>query len=422
MSGLPPDDEKIQQVATISANNDLEIGKIIAKAMNKAKNDGVITVEEAKGMETTVDEVDGIQIDRGYISPYFVTNPEKQSVEFENPYVLVTTEKIANVSSLVPLLEVISQKNVPLFIVCKDLENDVLTALIINKAKGIIRVAAIKSPGFGDVARETIEDIAIMTGTTVISNSQGVMLNDITIDNLGSAEKIIVTKDDTTIIRGRCNPKVIKKRINDINDQLKISTSEYEVANLKSRLAKLTGSVAIIYVGAVTELEMKEKKDRIDDALSATKAAIEEGIVPGGGMAYLLSAKKISNDKDFNEDQNKSMSRDQLIGFDLLINSVQRPFHQILINAGIDSEVILDKLVDADVFAEEYNGMGYNVNTKELVNMLAAGVIDPTKVVRIALENAVSVACIFLTTECVIADEPKQESEEPKKNSKFKMR
>ncbi len=382
--------EKVEQVATVSANNDSTIGKLIAEAMGKVKKDGVITIEEAKGIETTVDVVEGMQFDRGYISPYFVTNAEKMEAVYENPYILLHDKKISVMKDLLPILEKIAQSGRPLLIVAEDVETEALATLVVNKLRGGLKVVAVKAPGFGDRRKEMLEDIAILTGGTVVSEEKGYKLEDTTLDNLGEAEKVTIDKDNTTIVSGKGSKDDIQGRINQIRAQIETTTSDYDKEKLQERLAKLAGGVAVIYVGAASEVEMKEKKDRFDDALNATRAAIEEGIVPGGGVAYLRAISSLEKLKGDNEDEET--------GIAIITRALEEPMRQIVENAGLEGSVIVQKVKEGK---DDY---GYNARTDKYEKLLKAGVIDPMKVTRIALENAASIAGMLLTTECVVAE------------------
>ncbi len=384
------DFDKIEQVATISANNEPTIGKLIAEAMKKVSKDGVITVEEAKGTDTTVDVVEGMQFDRGYLSPYFVTNTEKMQVEMENPLVLIHDKKISSLKDLLPVLEPVAQSGKALLIIAEDVDSEALTTLVVNRLRGSLKICAVKAPGFGDRRKEMLEDIAVLTGGTVISEERGIKLENATPDMLGTAEKIVITKDNTTITKGAGKKDAIEARIQQIKSQIDTTTSDYDKEKLKERLAKLAGGVAVIYVGAASEVEMKEKKDRVDDALCATRAANEEGIIPGGGVAYIRAIESIANLKGENDDEQ--------VGIDIVKRAIEEPMRQIAANAGVEGAVIVQKV------KEGKGDFGYNARTEKYENMFAAGVIDPAKVARVALENAASVAGMFLTTECVIAD------------------
>jgi chaperonin GroEL len=383
---------KIEQVGTISANNDNYIGKLIADAMSKVKKDGVITVEEAKGTETEVKVVEGMQFDRGYISPYFMTNGDKMEALLDNPYVLLTDKKISVMKELLPILEPIAREGKSLLIVAEDIDGEALTTLVLNKLRGTLKIAAVKAPGFGDRRKEMLQDIAILTGGMVVSEERGFYLENATLDMLGKAEKVVVTKDNTTIVNGAGLPEAIQERADLIRKQIETTNSDYDREKLQERLGKLAGGVAVLYVGAATEVEMKEKKDRVEDALSATRAAVEEGIVPGGGVAYIRASEAIRNLKGDNEDETT--------GIHIVARAIEEPLRQIAANAGVEGSVIINKI------REGKGDFGYNARTDEYVNMYEAGVIDPTKVSRVALENAASVAGMFLTTECAIADIP----------------
>lgn len=389
------DNEKIRQVATVSANNDETIGSLIAQAMEKVKTEGVITVEEAKGTETYVDVVEGMQFDRGYLSPYFVTDAEKMIVEMSNPYILIYDKKISGMKDLLPVLEPVAQSGKPLLIIAEDVEGEALATLVVNKIRAGLKIATVKAPGFGDRRKAMLEDIAILTGGTLISEEQGFKLENVTLDMLGTAEKITVDKDNTTIVNGAGKKADIKARVEQIKAQIKTTTSDYDKEKLQERLAKLAGGVAVLYVGATTEAEMKEKKDRVDDALAATRAAVEEGIVPGGGVALIRAEKGLKNLKGVNEDENT--------GIAIVRRALEEPIRQIITNAGGEGAVVVQKI------REGKDDFGYNARTEEFTNMYKAGIIDPTKVTRIALENAASIASLLLTTECVISDEPEKE-------------
>ncbi|MBQ7771254.1 MAG: chaperonin GroEL [Bacteroidales bacterium] len=383
---------KIEQVGTISANNDSYIGKLIADAMSKVKKDGVITVEEAKGTETEVKVVEGMQFDRGYISPYFMTNGDKMEAVLDNPYILITDKKISTMKDILPILEPIAREGKSLLIVAEDVDGEALTTLVVNKIRGTLKIAAVKAPGFGDRRKEMLQDVAILTGGTVISEERGFSLEGTTLDMLGMAEKIVVTKDNTTVVNGAGDAQEIRNRADQIRKQIETTTSDYDREKLQERLGKLAGGVAVLYVGAATEVEMKEKKDRVEDALSATRAAVEEGIVPGGGVAYIRAAQAISDMTGDNEDETT--------GIHIVARAIEEPLRQIAANAGVEGSVIINKI------REGADDFGYNARTDEYVNMFEAGVIDPTKVSRVALENAASVAGMFLTTECAIVDIP----------------
>jgi chaperonin GroEL len=384
------DNSKIQQVATISANNDIEIGSLIAEAMKTVGNEGVITVEEAKGMETTVTTVEGMQFDRGYLSPYFVTNPEKMETELDNPYILIHDKKISNMKDLLPVLEQTAQSGRPLLIIAEDVDGEALATLVVNKIRGSLKIAAVKAPGFGDRRKAMLQDIAILTGGQVISEETGLKLENASAEDLGTAEKVTIDKDNTTIVNGVGKKADIKARIGQIKAQIESTTSDYDQEKLQERLAKLTGGVAVLYVGAATEVEMKEKKDRVDDALHATRAAIEEGIVPGGGTAYIRAAALISKMEGENIDETT--------GIKIVLRAIEEPLRQIVSNAGGEGAVVVNAV------REGKNDFGYNARTEVYENLYKAGVIDPTKVTRVALENAISISGMMLTTECVISD------------------
>ena len=383
---------KIEQVGTISANNDNYIGKLIADAMSKVKKDGVITVEEAKGTETEVKVVEGMQFDRGYISPYFMTNGDKMEAVLDTPYVLLTDKKVSTMKDLLPVLEPIAREGKSLLIIAEDVDGEALTTLVVNKLRGTLKIAAVKAPGFGDRRKEMLQDIAILTGGMVISEERGFTLENTTLDMLGKAEKVVVTKDNTTVVNGAGDAAAIQERADLIRKQIETTTSDYDREKLQERLGKLAGGVAVLYVGAATEVEMKEKKDRVEDALSATRAAVEEGIVPGGGVAYIRASQALAGLKGANEDETT--------GIHIVARAIEEPLRQIAANAGVEGSVIINKI------REGKGDFGYNARTDEYVNMFEAGVIDPTKVSRVALENAASVAGMFLTTECAIADIP----------------
>ena len=384
------DFEKIENVARISANNDEEIGRLIAEAMQKVKKEGVITVEEAKGTETTVEVVEGMQFDRGYISPYFVTNSEKMECEMDSPYILLYDKKISNLKDLLPVLEAVAQSGRPLLIIAEDVDNEALATLVVNRLRGSLKICAVKAPGFGDRRKEMLEDIAILTGGTVISEVKGMQLAQATVADLGTAEKVTVNKDNTVIVNGNGSKEAIAQRVAQIKSQIETTTSNYDKEKLQERLAKLGGGVAVLYIGAPSEVEMKEKKDRVDDALSATRAAIAEGIVPGGGVAYIRTLPALDELKGDNDDENT--------GIQIIRRAIEEPFRQIVENAGVEGAVILQKVKDGS------GDFGYNARTGAFENFLKSGVIDPAKVTRVALENAASIAGMFLTTECVIAD------------------
>ncbi len=382
--------EKIKQVASISANNDEVIGDLIATAFGKVGKEGVITVEEAKGTDTYVDVVEGMQFDRGYLSPYFVTNPEKMNVELENPYILLYDKKVSSLKELLPLLEPVAQSGKPLLIIAEDVDGEALSTLVVNKLRGALKIAAVKAPGFGDRRKAMLEDIAILTGGTVIAEESGYTLENATLEMLGTAEKIAIDKDNTTIVNGAGNADLIKNRVNQIKSQMETTTSDYDREKLQERLAKLAGGVAVLYVGAASEVEMKEKKDRVDDALHATRAAVEEGIVAGGGVA-LLRAKSVL-------DKLKADNADEATGIQIVARAVESPLRTIVENAGLEGSVVVAKV------AEGKGDFGYNAKTDEYVDMLKAGIIDPKKVTRVALENAASVAGMILTTECALVE------------------
>jgi len=388
------DINKIRQVASISANNDEVIGELIANAMQKVGKDGVITVEEAKGTETEVRTVEGMQFDRGYLSPYFVTNTEKMEADLDSPFILIYDKKISSMKELLPVLEKVAQTGKPLVIISEEVEGEALATLVVNKIRGALKVAAVKAPGFGDRRKEMLQDIAILTGGKVRSEEQGSKLEDTEIESLGTCEKITINKDNTIIVNGNGTKQEIVSRINQINAQIESSTSDYDKEKLQERLAKLSGGVAVLYIGAASEVEMKEKKDRVDDALHATRAAVEEGIVPGGGVAYIRAIESIADLKGSNEDENT--------GIQIIRRALEEPLRQIVANAGGEGSVIIQKI------REGKGDYGYNARTEVYENMIAAGVIDPTKVSRVALENAASVASMLLTTDCLIADEPEE--------------
>jgi chaperonin GroEL len=388
------DNNKIKQVASISANNDELIGSLIAEAMGKVGKDGVITVEEAKGTETEVKTVEGMQFDRGYLSAYFVTNTEKMEAELENPYILICDKKISSMKELLPILEKQVQTGKPLLIIAEDLEGEALSTLVVNKIRGSLKVAAVKAPGFGDRRKAMLEDIATLTGGVVISEEQGYKLENAELSYLGTAEKVLIDKDNTTIINGGGNSDDIKGRVQQIKSQMETTTSDYDKEKLQERLAKLSGGVAVLYVGAATEVEMKEKKDRVDDALHATRAAVEEGIVAGGGVAFIRAVAALADLKGSNEDENT--------GIQIIRRAIEEPLRQICENAGIEGSIIVQKVKEGTA------DFGYNARTDKYENLIGAGVIDPTKVSRVALENAASIAALLLTTECVLADEPEE--------------
>ena len=390
--------DKIEQVATVSANNDARIGKLIADAMRKVSKDGVITIEEAKGTQTTIEIVEGMQFDRGYISPYFVTNTEKMSVEMEKPYILIHDKKISNLKELLPVLEPAVQSGRPLLIIAEDVESEALTTLVVNRLRASLKICAVKAPGFGDRRKEMLEDIAILTGGTVISEEKGIKLENATLEMLGTAEKITVDKDNTTIVNGAGNKEAIATRVTQIKSQIAATTSDYDREKLQERLAKLAGGVAVLYVGAASEVEMKEMKDRVDDALHATRAAIEEGIVPGGGVAYIRAIEALNNVKADNDDEQT--------GIEIIKRAIEEPLRQIVANAGKEGAVVVQKIREGKA------DFGYNARTDKYENFFEAGIVDPVKVARIALENAASIAGMFLTTECVVV-EKKEENPAP---------
>ena len=381
-----------EQVGTVSANNDNYIGKLIADAMAKVGKDGVITVEEAKGTDTEVKVVEGMQFDRGYISAYFMTNSDKMEAELSNPYILVCDKKISSMKDLLPILEPIAREGKELLIIAEDVDGEALTTLVVNKLRGALKIAAVKAPGFGDRRKEMLQDIATLTGAVVVSEERGFTLENTTPDMLGKAEKVTITKDNTTIVGGAGAKDAIAERVESIRKQIETSTSDYDKEKLKERLGKLSGGVAVLYVGATTEVEMKEKKDRVEDALNATRAAVEEGYLPGGGVAYIRAASALEGLKGENEDETT--------GIHIVAKAIEEPLRQIASNAGVDGSVIIQKIKESD------GDFGYNARTGEFVHMYEAGVIDPTKVARVALENAASVAGMFLTTECGIVDIP----------------
>ncbi|HFK5570199.1 chaperonin GroL [Elizabethkingia meningoseptica] len=391
--------EKIEQVASISANNDDTIGTLIAEAFGKVGKEGVITVEEAKGTDTTVDVVEGMQFDRGYQSPYFVTNPEKMVADLDNPYILLVEKKISSMKELLPVLEPVAQGGKSLLIISEEVEGEALATLVVNKLRGSLKIAAVKAPGFGDRRKAMLEDIAILTGGQVISEEQGFTMENITLDMLGTAEKVSIDKDNTTIVNGGGEEAKIKGRVAQIKAQMETTTSDYDREKLQERLAKLAGGVAVLYVGAASEVEMKEKKDRVDDALHATRAAVEEGIVAGGGVALVRAISSLNNLSGANADETT--------GIKIVKRAIEEPLRQIVANAGGEGSVIVAKV------AEGQGDFGYNAKTDEYVNMLEAGIIDPTKVTRVALENAASVSGMLLTTECVITEVKKDEPAMP---------
>ncbi len=393
------DYSKIEQVGTVSANNDNHIGKLIADAMSKVGKDGVITVEEAKGTETEVKVVEGMQFDRGYISPYFMTNSDKMEADLSNPAILICDKKISSMKDLLPILEPIAREGKELLIIAEDVDGEALTTLVVNRLRGTLKIAAVKAPGFGDRRKEMLQDIATLTGATVVSEERGFTLENTTPDMLGKAEKVTITKENTTIVGGAGSKEAINERVDSIRKQIETSTSEYDKEKLKERLGKLSGGVAVLYVGATTEVEMKEKKDRVEDALNATRAAVEEGYLPGGGVSYIRAAEALSGLKGENDDETT--------GIHIVAKAIEEPLRQIASNAGVDGAVIIQKI------KEGKGDFGYNARTGEYVNMYEAGVIDPTKVARVALENAASVAGMFLTTECGIVDIPEPAAAAP---------
>lgn len=382
--------EKVEQVATISANNDKFIGQMIAEAMDKVKKEGVITIEEAKGLDTTVKVVEGMQFDRGYLSPYFVTNTEKMEATYENPFILIYDKKISNLKEFLPILEKTVQTGRGLLIISEDIEGEALATLVVNRLRGSLKIVAVKAPGFGDRRKEMLEDIAVLTGGTVISEEKGYKLEDADLSMLGSAQKITVDKDNTTIVSGAGDKEAIKARVNQIRAQIEKTTSDYDREKLQERLAKLAGGVAVIYVGAASEVEMKEKKDRFDDALNATRAALEEGIIPGGGVAFIRAISALDKVKGENEDETT--------GIQIVRRALEEPLRQIVENAGLEGSVVVNKV------KEMKGDFGFNARTEQYEDLHAAGVIDPTKVARVAIENAASIASMILTTECVISE------------------
>ncbi|MGM9842111.1 MAG: chaperonin GroEL [Candidatus Limisoma sp.] len=389
---------KIENVARISANNDAEIGKLIADAMRKVKKEGVITIEEAKGTETTVKVVEGMQFDRGYISPYFVTNTEKMECEMENPYILIFDKKISNLKDMLPILEPVAQSGRPLLIIAEDVDSEALATLVVNRLRGSLKICAVKAPGFGDRRKEMLEDIAVLTHGVVISEDKGLKLDMATVDMLGEAEKVTVDKENTTIVNGKGDKELIAERVAQIKAQIEKTTSDYDREKLHERLAKLAGGVAVLYVGAPSEVEMKEKKDRVDDALSATRAAVAEGIVPGGGVAYIRCVESLETLQGDNDDENT--------GIQIVKRAIEEPLRQIVANAGLEGAIIVQKVKDGA------GDFGFNARSDKYENFFETGVIDPAKVTRVALENAASIAGMFLTTECVISDK-KEENPAP---------
>jgi chaperonin GroEL len=393
------DNKKIEQVAAISANNDIAIGALIAEAMQKVTKDGVITVEEAKGTDTYVDVVEGMQFDRGYLSPYFVTNSEKMEAAMDNPYILIYDKKISTMKDILHILEKVAQQGAPLVIISEDLEGEALATLVVNKLRGTLKVAAVKAPGFGDRRKEMLQDLAVLTGGIVISEDQGYKLENADLTYLGKAESVTIDKDNTTIVGGKGKKSDITARINQIKAQIEVTTSDYDKEKLQERLAKLSGGVAVLYVGAPTEVEMKEKKDRVDDALHATRAAVEEGIVCGGGVAYIRTIEAIDKVKGVNEDENTGVA--------IVKRAVEEPLRQIAANAGTEGSIVVQKV------KEGKGDFGFNARTEQYEKLMSAGVIDPTKVTRIALENASSIAGMLLMTECVVADKPEPKQAAP---------
>ena len=388
--------EQIKQVASISANNDEVIGELIAQAFNKVGKEGVITVEEAKGTDTYVDLVDGMQFDRGYLSPYFVTNSEKMTTDLENPYILIFDKKISTMKDLMPVLEPVAQSGKPLLIIAEDVDGEALATLVVNKLRGSLKIAAVKAPGFGDRRKAMLEDIAILTGGTLISEESGNTLENATIDQLGTAEKVSIDKDNTTVVNGAGKDENIKARVNQIKAQIESTTSDYDREKLQERLAKLAGGVAVLYVGAASEVEMKEKKDRVDDALHATRAAVEEGIVAGGGVALVRAKEALA--------KLKSENADEATGIQIVNRAIEAPLRTIVENAGGEGSVVINKVLEGK------KGFGYDAKTEAYVDMLKAGIIDPKKVTRVALENAASVSGMILTTECALIDLPEEDN------------
>jgi chaperonin GroEL len=393
------DNEKIRQVATISANNDETIGKLLAEAMAKVKNEGVITVEEAKGTDTYVDMVEGMQFDRGYLSPYFVTNPEKMVTELEHPYILLYDKKISGMKDLLPVLEKVAEKGRSLLLIAEDVEGEALATLVVNKLRGTLKIAAVKAPGFGDRRKAMLDDIAVLTGGSVIAEEKGLKLENVTLEDLGTCEKITIDKDNTTIINGNGDKSNINGRIGQIKKQIETTTSDYDREKLQERLAKLAGGVAILYIGASSEVEMKEKKDRVEDAMHATRAAVEEGFLPGGGISYVRAINSLSNVATDNEDQK--------IGVNIVKKALDSPLRQIAINSGQEGSVVVQRVLEGK------DDFGYNANTDAFEPMIKAGIIDPTKVVRIALENAASIAALLLITNAVVFEKPEKKKDMP---------
>lgn len=393
------DNQKIEQVASVAANNDITIGKLISEAMEKVHKEGVITVEEAKGTETTVEVVEGMQFDRGYISPYFITDADKMEAVLENPYILLHDKKISTMKDLLPILESTSQEGRPLLIIAEDIDGEALATLVVNKLRGSLKIASVKAPGFGDRRKEMLEDIAVLTGGTVISEEKGLKLEGTDLEMLGETEKVVIDKENTTIVNGQGDQKMIEARVNQIKTQIETTTSDYDKEKLQERLAKLSGGVAVCYIGAASEMEMKEKKARVDDALNATRAAVEEGIIPGGGVAYIRAIDTLDKLKGENDDENT--------GIAIVKRAMEEPIRQIVENAGIEGSIIVQKV------KEGKGDYGFNARTGVYEKLLETGVIDPTKVARIALENAASVAGMFLTTECVLAEEKEEKPDMP---------
>ena len=391
--------DKIEQVATVSANNDQEIGKLIADAMKKVSKDGVITIEEAKSRETTIGVVEGMQFDRGYLSPYFVTNTEKMECEMENPLILIYDKKISNLQEFLPILNPAAQTGRPILVIAEDVESEALTTLVVNRLRAQLKICAVKAPGFGDRRKAMLEDIAVLTGGVVISEEKGLKLEQATIEMLGSAEKVTITKDNTTIVGGKGDKQNIQDRVNQIKNEIKITTSDYDKEKLQERLAKLSGGVAVLYVGAASEVEMKEKKDRVDDALCATRAAIEEGIVPGGGVAFIRSLESLEGLEGDNADETT--------GINIVKRAIEEPLRQIVENAGLEGSVVVEKVRNPK------GDFGYDARKDTYENLRESGIIDPAKVCRVALENAASIAGMFLTTECVICDAKEDKPEMP---------
>ena len=393
------DYQKIEQVATVSANNDPEIGQLLADAMQKVSKDGVITIEEAKGRDTTIGVVEGMQFDRGYLSPYFVTNTEKMECEMENPYILIYDKKISNLKDFLPILEPAVQTGRPLLVIAEDVESEALTTLVVNRLRGQLKICAVKAPGFGDRRKAMLQDIATLTGGLVISEETGLKLEQATIEMLGTADKVTVSKDNTTIVNGHGDKQMIVERVSQIKNEIANSTSDYDKEKLQERLAKLAGGVAVLYVGAPSEVEMKEKKDRVDDALCATRAAIEEGIIPGGGVAYIRAQKAL--------DTLTGANTDEQTGIRIVLRAIEEPLRQIVENAGLEGSVVVNEVRNGE------GDYGYNAREDKYENMKASGIIDPAKVTRVALENAASIAGMFLTTECVICDSKEDKPELP---------